>query len=49
MRVLMINIDQREKFSVYKDYCTQHDGAIRILTEYEKRPEMISFLQVITL
>ncbi|KAJ3049574.1 Pleckstrin y domain-containing G member 1 [Rhizophlyctis rosea] len=43
--VAEVFLKMREKFNVYKDYCTQHDGAIKILTEYEKRPEMISFLQ----
>ncbi|KAJ3122490.1 Phosphatidylinositol 3,4,5-trisphosphate-dependent Rac exchanger 2 protein [Nowakowskiella sp. JEL0407] len=35
----------KEKFKVYTHYCTHHDGALRILTEYENRPEMITFLQ----
>ncbi|KAJ3033730.1 Phosphatidylinositol 3,4,5-trisphosphate-dependent Rac exchanger 2 protein [Rhizophlyctis rosea] len=43
--VAQVFLKMKEKFNVYKDYCTQHDGAIKILTEYEKRPEMISFLQ----
>ncbi|KAJ3283594.1 Phosphatidylinositol 3,4,5-trisphosphate-dependent Rac exchanger 2 protein [Borealophlyctis nickersoniae] len=43
--VAKVFLEMREKFQVYKGYCTQHDGAVRILTEYEKRPEMISFLQ----
>ncbi|RKO88768.1 hypothetical protein BDK51DRAFT_29951 [Blyttiomyces helicus] len=38
-------LSMQERFSVYSHYCTQHEGAVRILGEYENRPEMITFLK----
>lgn len=36
---------QETQFEVYRQYCTHHDGAVKILREIEKKPEMMSFLQ----
>ncbi|TPX70842.1 hypothetical protein SpCBS45565_g01416 [Spizellomyces sp. 'palustris'] len=38
-------LEMEQRFDVYSQYCTHHDGAIKILTEYEKRPEMVTFLR----
>ncbi|KAJ3063621.1 hypothetical protein HK102_008423 [Quaeritorhiza haematococci] len=38
-------VEMEERFKVYTHYCTQHDGAVRILSELEKKPEMVTFLQ----
>lgn len=38
-------IDFQDRFQVYSQYCTHHDQALKILGEYEKRPEMVTFLK----
>ncbi|KAI8908796.1 hypothetical protein DFJ77DRAFT_129678 [Powellomyces hirtus] len=43
--VARVFVDMQQRFKVYSQYCIQHDGAIKILSEYESRPEMITFLK----
>ncbi|KAJ3014014.1 Pleckstrin y domain-containing G member 1 [Thoreauomyces humboldtii] len=43
--VALVFIELQQKFEVYSQYCTHHDGAIKILSEYETRPEMVTFLK----
>ncbi|KAI8822505.1 uncharacterized protein EV422DRAFT_401825 [Fimicolochytrium jonesii] len=38
-------LEMQHKFTVYSQYCTHHDGAIKTLREYERRPEMVTFLK----
>ncbi|KAJ3158185.1 spermatogenesis-associated protein 13 [Geranomyces michiganensis] len=43
--VANVFIEMQQRFKVYSQYCTQHDGAIKTLNEYESRPEMVTFLK----
>ncbi|KAJ3155909.1 spermatogenesis-associated protein 13 [Geranomyces variabilis] len=43
--VASVFIEMQQRFKVYSQYCTQHDGAIKTLNEYESRPEMVTFLK----
>jgi len=40
---------QRERFSVYGEYCSNHEKALRLLMELNKIPQVRTFLLVSTL
>ncbi|ORX60049.1 hypothetical protein BCR36DRAFT_579489 [Piromyces finnis] len=38
-------IRRKKKFKVYSEFCSLHQEAINIFREYERKPEMISFIR----
>jgi hypothetical protein len=40
-----IFLDMQDRFQVYSQYCTEHDGAIQVLKNLEQKPKMMVLLK----